>query len=287
MRAAKSVESRRPPVARSLLLSLTLFAGACASAPAGIALPDGPGTPLAPEIYEPAFATATTSCRGVRTMELMMALQGRSGETRLRGRVRAALAEPASIRLEVLAPFGAPAAILVAASGTATLVQPRDRRVITGARAEDLLQTLAGITLEPDEFRAVVTGCLDPTPRPVGGRSMGDDHIAVELDGGTTAFIRAIGGVPHVVAGSRSRLIVEYGEHVRGLPRRVRVQSAAGTAPVTDLTARLSQVNINIALDPAAFAVRVPDDYVPMTFEELRGRSPLEAPEERASPTPP
>jgi hypothetical protein len=276
-----------PPAARSLFLGLTLLAGACASTPAGIVLPAGSGNPLAPELYEPLFVTAIASCRSVRTMELMMALQGRSGETRLRGRVRGALAEPGSIRLEVLAPFGAPVAILAAAPGAATLVQPRDRRVTTGALAEDLLQTLAGITLGPDEFRAVMTGCLVPTPRPVGGRSIGDDYIAVELDGGTTAFIRSIDGVPHVVAGSRAGLVVEYGEHVRGLPRRVRVQSAAGTVPVIDLTARLSQVNINVELAPTAFVVRVPDDYVPMTLEELRGRPPLEVPDEPGAPAPP
>ena len=273
------------PAACLLFLALTLFAGACASSSGRITLPDGPGTSLASEVYEPAFAAATESCRSVRTMELMIAIQGRSGETQLRGRVRAGLATPASIRLEVLAPFGAPAAILVATPDTATLVQPRDRRVITGARAEDLLHTLAGVALGPDELRAVLTGCLAPTPRPVGGRSTGDDHIAVDLDGGATAFIRSIDGVPHVVAGSRSNLIVEYGEHVRGLPRRLRVQS--DVAPVTELTARLSQVNINTELDPAVFAIRVPDDYAPMTLEELRGRPPLEAPDERASPTPP
>ena len=291
MRAASSADPASPrvplrhPATRSVVLILTLTAGACASLPAGISLPDGPGTPLAAELYEPVFAAAVEPCRSVRTLELMMALQGRSGGTRLRGRVRAALAAPASIRLEVLAPFGAPAAVLAARPGAATLVQPRDRRVITGARAEDLLYALAGVTLGPDEFRALVTGCLVPTPRPVGGRSMGGDWIAVELEGGATAFIRAIDGVPHVVAGTRTRLVVEYGDHVRGLPRRLRIQSAKGGEPVTDLMATLSQVSVNTDLDAAVFAVGVPDDYVPMTLEELRGRPPLEAPDESASTT--
>ena len=277
----------RVPLRLSLLISSlilqALLVGACAP-PARIQLPQGPGDPF-PD-YEPVFEASVDQCRRVRTMELTMALTGRSGETRLRGRVRVALAVPSSIRLEGVAPFGAPGFVLVATPDVATLVLPRDRRVVTGASAAELLQALAGIALEPDDFRAILTGCVVPDPRSVAARTYGDEWIRVELDGGANLFLRTSAGTPLVVAGTRDTLVVEYGEHIRGLPRRARVQSNGAGRLATYLTATLSQVSINIELNPEVFVAQVPDDYAPMTLDELRGRAPLQEGEPVPTPDP-
>ena len=47
------------------------------------------------------------------------------------------------------------------------------------------------------------------------------------------------------------------------------------TQPLTDLTASLSQVNLNVEIPNAAFSLSVPADVVPMTLEELRRVRPL------------
>ena len=95
---------------RACFCILTLVLAACASP--RITLPQGSGTPLAD--YEDLFAAAVEPCRRVRTLELLLAISGRRGDARLRGRVRGALARPGSLRLEGLAPFGAPVFVLVA-----------------------------------------------------------------------------------------------------------------------------------------------------------------------------
>ena len=207
-----------------------------------------------------------------------MALSGHAGGRGLRGRIRAALARPGSLRLEGVSLFGAPGFILVARPSTATLVLPRDRRVVADVSAADLLEVLAGVSLGPDDFRAVLTGCLVPEPRSVEGRAYGDEWIAVDLEGGATVYLREIDGVPAVVAGTRGPLTVEYAEHTRGIPRRVRVQTrGAGTAD-TDLTATFSQVSMNIELHEDAFVAQVREDYTPITLDELRRMGLLKAP---------
>ena len=150
----------------------------------------------------------------------------------------------------------------------------RDRRAAT-----ELFASLTGVPFGPDDLRAVLTGCLVPTPRPTAGRRHGD-WVAVDLVGGAVAWLRRVDGRHHLVAGTRDGLTIEYGEFRRGLPRRVRVVSEAGAGrePLTDLTARLSQVNLNVALVPEAFSLAVPPDVVPATLEELRGAGPLEIP---------
>ena len=211
-------------------------------------------------------------------MELLLALSGHAGGRGLRGRIRAALARPGSLRLEGVSLFGAPGFILVARPSTATLVLPRDRRVVADVSAADLLEVLAGVSLGPDDFRAVLTGCLVPEPRSVEGRAYGDEWIAVDLEGGATVYLREIDGVPAVVAGTRGPLTVEYAEHTRGIPRRVRVQTrGAGTAD-TDLTATFSQVSMNIELHEDAFVAQVREDYTPITLDELRRMGLLKAP---------
>ena len=72
---------------------------------------------------------------------------------------------------------------------------------------------------------------------------------------------------------------MEYAGHVRGLPRRIRVQTTAPDAAATDLTATLSQVDINVELDERAFVQEVPDGFMPVPIETLRGApGPLQEP---------
>jgi outer membrane lipoprotein-sorting protein len=49
---------------------------------------------------------------------------------------------------------------------------------------------------------------------------------------------------------------------------------ASGT-PAADVTVRLSDVNINVPLEPEVFAVDVPAGAEPLTIEELRRAGPL------------
>jgi len=252
-------------------LAIVLVVTGCTSRPPSIQLPEGRGVWFPG--HEAVLEAATDQCRRVHTMELMVALRGRMRDTQLRGRVRTALARPASLRLEGVSPFGAPQFILVAKPDNAMLILPRDRQIVTDTPADQLLETLTGVALGPDDFRAILTGCVVPEPRAVGGRAFGNEWIAVDLEGEATVYLKDIEGSPTVVAGTRGMFTVEYADHTRGLPRRVRVQ-ANDTG--TDLTASLSQVSINVELTEDVFVARVRDDYMPITLDQWRGVSPLE-----------
>ena len=123
-----------------------------------------------------------------------------------------------------------------------------------------------------------MTGCLEPDPVAVAARRHRDGAVAVELRGGATAYVRDSGDGEVIAAGRRADLTVEYAGHVRGLPRRLRIQ-VDGPRGGVDLDAELSQVSMNIALHPAAFTVDVPARFAAVTLAGLR--APLE---ERALP---
>ena len=145
-----------------------------------VALPGGASTP-APD-FAPAYAEARAACENVRTIQAELGLSGRAAGQRMRGRVLAGLV-PGALRLEAVAPFGAPVFILVADGTRGTLLLARDRRVVQDAAPEDILNALVGIRLVPDDLRAMLAGCVRSASEPTAARAYGPDWLAVDLAG--------------------------------------------------------------------------------------------------------
>jgi hypothetical protein len=214
---------------------------------------------------------------GVRTLTAELALSGRAGRQKLRGRVVAGFARPSSMRLEGVAPFGPPAFILASRGDTAVLLLPRDSRVLRGTRAEEILGALTGVTLGPADLLAILTGCVVPAPQATGGRLHANGWASIDLMGGATLFLQPVGrGLPmwQLRAARRSGWQIEYPTWSGAFPAAVRLQSE-DPALMVDLTTALSQVETNTEIDANAFSVTVPNDASPITIEELRQNGPL------------
>jgi hypothetical protein len=113
---------------------------------------------------------------------------------------------------------------------------------------------------------------------PQSGREYAAGLIAVDLQGGSVAWLGQPNGVRRVVAGEHAGLVVEYGASAPGpavTPRQVRVRSVSGGTAEVDLRIELSQVELNVPLDGATFKVDVPSGTTEITAAELRARGPL------------
>jgi len=210
----------------------------------------------------------------VRTLTTELALSGRAGRQRLRGRVVAGFARPASMRLEGVAPFGPPAFILASRPAMTILLLPRESRVLRGARAEDILGALTGVTFGPGDLLAILTGCVVPAPQPTEGRLHGNGWASLDLMGGATIYLQKRGNVWQLRAARRPGWQIEYPGWSGMFPQSVRLQ-ADDAALMVDLTATMSQVETNVDLDESAFTVNVPNDAEPITLDELRQNGPL------------
>ena len=251
-----------------ILLSLAASLPACA--PKRIELPTGTGSPYAEAAR--AYEEAVKECRGVRTMQATLGLSGRAGTTTLRGTVDAGLEAPDRIRLEGRHPLGRPVFILAAGGGRSTLYMPRDDRVLRDVPPELIVEALVGVSLAPGELRSLVSGCGFGVAEPAGGREYSGGYVAVDT-GGPTTYLRREQNVWRVAAATRPPLTVLYSGFVNGRPATLRVVSS-GT-PRADLTVRLSDVNLNVPMDAAVFAVDVPAAAQPLTLDELRRAGPL------------
>ena len=68
-----------------------------------------------------------------------------SGARRLRARLNAGLIAPAAAYLEAPAPFGAPLFVFSADADDATLLLPRDQRVLEHGRSSEVFEAITGV----------------------------------------------------------------------------------------------------------------------------------------------
>jgi len=253
-----------------LILGVVALTAGCAARL--VSLPTDPGAPL-PDFTQ-IHRQASSACSGVRTLTAELGLSGRAGGRAVRGRAIVGFERPASIRLEGVAPFGPPAFVLAGTGATATLVLPRDNRVLRNARADDILGALTGVALSPADLLAVFTGCVTAMPVASAGRLHRNGWASIDLGGDATVFLErvALGWQPR--AARRPGWQIEYPEWQGAFPATVRLRSLDPQVNV-DLSAAVSQLEANITVDPAAFKVDVPREALSLTLDELRDVGPL------------
>jgi hypothetical protein len=237
-------------------------------------LPSGPGAP-APDAAD-AVADATTACRAASTMSADIAASGTVDGQRLRGHLLTGVAAPASARLEAVAPVGQPLFIFVAKDNDATLLLPRENRVLEHGPPAAVLEAVTGVPVDAAELRETLTGCPQNagTPR---GRSIGADWRVVSI-GSTDAYLHrdpALGRWQLVAAVHQSpsgEWRAEYRDFQAGLPRAIHLASADPKR--FDLSLTLAQVALNEPLGPEVFRVEIPPSAERISIDDLRHARP-------------
>jgi hypothetical protein len=244
-----------------------LLLGAGCSRGARPALPTGNGTPFPG--FEAVYAEATAGCRNAKSVGAELRLSGRAGDQRLRGTISADLLAPSSVRL-VGVYLSRPIFYLVARDADGTLLLPRDNRVVRNEPPGEIIEALAGVALTPADLRAAVAGCALGTAVPANGRMFSNDWAAVDA-GGQTTYLRRVEGRWQVAGALRDRLTLLYADFKGGRASTIHVRTGSDT----DITLRVSQLEINADIPDKAFELNIPPDVMPLTLEELRRAGPL------------
>ena len=183
---------------------------------------------------EPSFPTTRQRLRaGDRTCRSVQTHGGRAldlraapASHRLRAKLDAGFASPARVRLELPAP-GQPIFTYVADGKRATLVLPRDGRVLRDAPPAETLEALAGVAIGPEDLRTIVAGCgFDGRRRHRGARA----SIAAgwqSTSATSTSWLAAGRGA--VAAGrrrARTRSRSATADFVAGRPTTIRLRAS-------------------------------------------------------------
>ena len=267
-------KTRTLRVFRGTLAALALCADACG--PRLMKLPSGPGT-AAFDIAE-AHLQATDSCRRINSLSAEIAARGSVAGQRLRGHLIGGFTATAT-RIEAAAPFGAPLFIFVARNDDATLLMPRDARVVEHGRPAELLEAVAGVPLTPSELLRLLAGCLVPD-RLESPLAFGSLWRSAASGGGAKMYLhRDTASAPwRIVSVSfpgqalRPSWRADYDQFANGLPTVVRLVSAEAGRFEVELS--LSQVETNIELKPEVFRVEIPAGTERITLDELKHARP-------------
>jgi hypothetical protein len=254
---------------KRLALIAALAAASC-GAPL-MKLPSGPG---AAADGTAVIAQATSACRAVNTITVEMSVHGSAGGHRLRGRLTAGLARPASARLEAVAPFGQPAFVFVATNGDASLFLPRDKRLLEHGTPADVLEAVSGVPLDAKELRALVTGCAN-APDAADTVAFGDNWRVAPDGSDNVYFHRDSAARPWQLVATvrRGAWRAEYAMFENSLPRLVHIVSQP--AGRFDVQLDLSQVELNVPLGPDAFTLQRTGTADAISIDELRRSGPL------------
>jgi hypothetical protein len=269
------VRGSRAKKSAAVAVLVALVSSACASR---TFTPPAPGGAPAPEGVAQ-FKQAVSACADLSAVTAEAGLSGRVAGARARGRLHLGLSKT-GVRIEGVAPFGAPVFILAGTAAKATLVLTRDKRVVSDVPARDLVAALAGIALDPGELLALLTGCLGSQDAVAdgGAQRAGRALTWLRTEAGVEVWLDTTRGAPQIVAVRRGALVADYPQRASGPPQTIHlVQQETGQPHVADLMLRLSDLEINGTLPAAAFTVDVPADAQPMTLDELRRSGPLGA----------
>jgi hypothetical protein len=275
--------SARRAAGRAALCLAALVGASCA--PPLMKLPSGPGSPAADA--NDALAEATSACRQVKTLTAEVAASGTMAGGKIRGRLLIGISALASVRIEAVAPFGAPLFIFAANGDEGTLLLPRDDRFVARAPAATLLEAVAGVPLGPADLRGIMTGCAVDARSVLAGDQLGEDWRRIRVEAMTDLYLHRDRGwrlVAMLKMGSGA-LRVEYGDFDGDLPRAIRLTASATAGARSggyDLRLMLSQVEVNGPIDVEAFSLRVPPTAAPITIDELRRSGPLSRPSPKA-----
>ncbi len=145
---------------RLLAVSLAMVAAiAVACAPAiRVALPDvtrGTTDPLGHRTV----ASLAAACAPMVTMTANVGVSGRVGRQRVRGSLQVGLSRPGRVRIDAVAPFGAPIFVLASDGRTTTLVLPREQAVVRDATVAEVLDALIQVPLTADDLASVLLAC--------------------------------------------------------------------------------------------------------------------------------
>ena len=254
-----------------ILTAAVLAATVGCGPPPALKLPSGPSTPLADA--QGILRDAIGHCAGLHSITAELGLSGRAGSTKLRGRLQAGFAQPGHVRLEAVAPFGAPYFVVAGTGDRTTLWLPRDARVLRDTSAADIVEALAGFSATPDDLAAWLEGCPSASFDGSAGQSFGADWAQIA---GTTrsAWFRKTDRW-RLVQTAHDGLSVEFADYAGLQPGRIRIRRAAADRAALDVGVSISQVETNVTLGDRAFAVDVPADAAPITLDELRRTGPL------------
>ena len=205
-------------------------------------MPTGSGT-VEPTLAQ-AYQASIASCGDLRSLTADIKLSGRVDGRRVRGTLQVGLTRDGGVRIEAVAPFGAPIFTIAGRADAGTLWLPRSREVVRAAPAE-ILEALTGVALPPSGLFEIVTACPAADDAVVKAERFSKPDLArVSLRSGAEVWWRPDVSPLHPLGARRAGALVEYRAFAGDRPQTVRLGATPGTAAHPALLAPISSLTL-------------------------------------------
>lgn len=217
--------------------------------------PEAPRVPLDAAEIEAALDEVQRSADSVRRYQGFVRIRGQGPDGGFSGRLVVIFERPERFRIELLGAFGVTRWAAVAGPSGIKVVFPGPGQYVEEVDTADVVGRLLGIRLGPDEVMALLSGA---------GASWNEASPSEAYRQGETRVVRSPSGErlelsddAQVVSAQTSRYRVRYPsewkKRRRQIPDRLELETELLEATLT-----VEAVDVNVALDPEAFAVEVP-----------------------------
>jgi hypothetical protein len=229
-----------------------------------------------------AYFEARRVCEQIQTLTTQIEFRGSVRGRRIRARMWAGTAFPALARLEAIGSSTPPLFVFTASGNVATLLLPRDNRVVRDERARAVLEAIAGIPLDAADLEGVLTGCPrisgeiealafgDTSLKVVIGDYKDELHLRRDHSRAPWRLVVMVRRVPDRALRWRA----EFHDRVNGVPRTIRLTSLEWNgqpAQSFDVQLTLRRLQINPSLGPETFEGAGPRaGQQPLTLDELQ-----------------
>jgi hypothetical protein len=264
--------------ARSISLSLAvlLLLHGCARAPKNLP----PPVPLPSSDVDALLSRLRSREEGIRRAVGIVGARGRGPEGSFDARLVILFERPDRLRVELMGAFGGTRWSAVATGEGIVAYFPGRKQYLKEGDVGDVVTRLLGLRLEPTEVMAILAGVgipLDSVTGARGERRGASTFVSMGEDSGRRLEISAEGQVVRAVTPSyRVSYPTSWKSRGRQIPDEVVLENEE-----IRTTLRTDEVDVNVDLDPDAFALDIPGDAVRLRPAELEGEAVFVVPPER------
>ena len=258
---------------RLLLVLLGLVVLSVPSACSRRPVPTGPAAPLPNEEAVRLLDDLESNQQSIVRYQAVLKVRGEGPEGRFSATELVVFERPDRVRVELLATFGSSRWIAVTDGGEITVLFPRSREFLQESAVEDVVSALLGIRLSPEEVMAILAG----SGLPLGGANPARAERVGEL------ARLVLNGEPPI----NGRVDIEHGQVREAVGSRYRVRyptdwkQMGRTAPDRieiasdriEVSLTVEDLDINVRLDPEAFAISIPEGAARLGLAEIGGEA--------------
>lgn len=247
-----------------LVVASLFFLGGCKPR-----VPEAPRVPVDPSEIESLLSQLDRESEAIKRYQGFVRIRGKGPDGSFDGRLVVIFERPDDLRIELLGPFGSTRWSAVATENGIRVLFPRSKEYVEEPDTADIVGRLLGVALDAEEVMALLSGIGKPLPvEVIAGYRQGPAMIGMLVEGERIELAED-GQVSSVQARTyRVSYPTRWKKRRRQIPDRLLLSTESIRVTLT-----AEDVDVNVALDPDAFELDIPDGAARLRPADIGGEA--------------